>query len=104
MKAPSRFDAYVIETLLPDLVGHDRQPSAFLVYLYLVDRVTRLRVRGSAVSLSQLAAETGLSKSAVQRGMRVLVRRRLVRVDKTSPTAVPVYTPLRPWARREKAV
>jgi hypothetical protein len=23
-------DAYVLDTLLPDLVGHDRQPSAFL--------------------------------------------------------------------------
>jgi hypothetical protein len=28
-------DAYVIDTLLPDLVGHDRRPSAFLVYLHL---------------------------------------------------------------------
>ena len=28
MKEPCRFDAYVIETLMPDLVGHDRQPSA----------------------------------------------------------------------------
>jgi hypothetical protein len=24
-------DAYIIDTLMPDLVGHDRQPSAFLV-------------------------------------------------------------------------
>ena len=32
-KAPP--DDYVIETLLPDLVGHDRAPSAFLVYLKL---------------------------------------------------------------------
>jgi hypothetical protein len=28
-------DAYILETLMPDLVGHDRQPSAFLVYLFL---------------------------------------------------------------------
>jgi hypothetical protein len=28
-------DPYVVDTLLPDLVGHDRQPSAFLVYLFL---------------------------------------------------------------------
>ena len=28
-------DAYIVDTLMPDLVGHDRQPSAFLVYLYL---------------------------------------------------------------------
>ena len=104
MKAPCRFDPYVIDTLLPDLVGHDRQPSAFLVYLYLADRVTRGRTRGHAASLAVVAADTGLSKSAVQRGLRTLVRRRLVRVDRRGPTAVPLYTPLRPWGRRERAV
>ncbi len=104
MKEPSRFDPYLLDTLLPDLVGHDRQPSAFLVYLYLADRVTRGRVRGCAASLSTLAVDTGLSKSAIQRGLRTLVRRRLVRVDRAGPTAVPVYTPLRPWARRESEI
>jgi hypothetical protein len=44
--------------------------------------------------------ETGLSKSAVQRGVRTLLRRRLIRVEKASPTAVPGYTVLRPWVRR----
>jgi hypothetical protein len=104
MKEPCRFDAYVMDTLLPDLVGHDRQPSAFLVYLYLADRVTRGRARNYAASLATFAVDTGLSKSAVQRGLRTLVRRRLVRVDRHSPTAVPVYTPLRPWAKRERAL
>jgi DNA-binding GntR family transcriptional regulator len=104
MKEPARFDPYVLDTLLPDLVGHDRQPSAFLVYLYLADRVTRGRARGCAVSLTQFAVDTGLSKTAVQRALRTLVRRRLVRVERATATAVPVYTPLRPWARREKAV
>ena len=28
-------DDYVLDTLMRDLVGHDRRPSAFLVYLYL---------------------------------------------------------------------
>ena len=28
-------DPYVIDTLMADLIGHDRQPSAFLVYLLL---------------------------------------------------------------------
>jgi Helix-turn-helix domain len=102
MKESCRFDAYVLDTLLPDLVGHDRQPSAFLVYLYLADRVTRGRARSCAASLSTLAVDTGLSKSAIQRGLRTLVRRRLVRIDRRHPTAVPVYTPLRPWMRRER--
>ena len=48
MKEPSRLDAYIIDTLMPDLVGHDRQPSAFIVYLYLADRAARARTRGCA--------------------------------------------------------
>jgi hypothetical protein len=100
MKEPARFDPYLLDSLMPDLVGHDRQPSAFLVYLYLAHRSARARVRSVAVSLQAMAVDTGLSKSAVQRGLRTLVRRRLVRVDKTSRTAVPAYAVLRPWARR----
>ena len=46
---------------------------------------------------ADLAVDTGLSKSAVQRGLRTLVRRRLLRVEKASRTAVPAYTVLRPW-------
>jgi hypothetical protein len=97
---PARFDAYVLDTLMPDLVGHDRQPSAFLVYLHLAHRAARGRTRNVAVSLQTLAFDTGLSKSAVQRGLRTLTRRRLLRVDKAARTAVPVYTVLRPWVRR----
>jgi hypothetical protein len=100
MKEPARFDPHVVDSLMPDLVGHDRQPSAFLVYLYLSHRATRARARAVAVSLQTLAADTGLSKSAVQAGLRTLVRRRLVRVDKASRTAIPAYTVLRPWIRR----
>jgi hypothetical protein len=96
----ARFDPYVVESLMPDLVGHDRQPSAFLVYLYLTHCAVRTRTRSVAVSLQTVAADTGLSKSAVQAGMRRLVRRRLLRVDKEARTAVPLYTVLRPWVRR----
>ena len=28
-------DTYVVDSLLPDLVGHDHQPSAFLIFLFL---------------------------------------------------------------------
>jgi hypothetical protein len=100
MKEAARFDPYLFDSLMPDLVGHDRQPSAFLVYIYLAHRVTRARTRAIAVSLAAIAADTGLSKTAVQRGLRTLVRRRLLRVDKRARTAVPSYTVLRPWGRR----
>jgi DNA-binding MarR family transcriptional regulator len=93
------FETYVIDSLLPDLVGHDRQPSAFLVYLYL-SRHARGRVaRVITASLQQIASDTGLSKSAVQHAVRSLKRRQLVRVRQAHATAAPSYTVLRPWSR-----
>jgi hypothetical protein len=90
-------DDYIIETLMPDLVLHDRQPSAFLVYLYLLHAAgSRRRVRSSH---QQVALATGLSKSAVQGAIRTLIRRRLVRSTRESQTAIPEYTVLRPWRR-----
>jgi helix-turn-helix protein len=65
-------DDYVIDVLLPDLAGHDRSPSAFLVYLVLWTHLFRSERRAVAVSLQRLAAETGLSKSAVQAAIRLL--------------------------------
>jgi hypothetical protein len=93
-------DAYVVDTLLPDLVGHDRRPSAFVVYLVLW-RLTEGGRTGAAVSLRTLAESTGLSKRAVQTALASLAgRRRLVTIARESATAVPVYTLLRPWVRR----
>ena len=100
MASPTRLDSYLIDSLLPELVGHDRQPSAFLVYLYLWHRSAAVRARAVTVSLQRMAMDTGLSKSAVQRGIRTLLRRRLLRVAKSSPTSIPIYTVLRPWLRR----
>jgi hypothetical protein len=92
-------DAYVVDTLLPDLVGHDHRPSAFVVYLVLW-RLTDGGRRPIAVSLRALAEATGLSKRAVQTAIGSLAgRRRLVAVERESATAVPVYTLLRPWRR-----
>jgi hypothetical protein len=92
-------DAYVVRTLLRDLVGHDRRPAAFLVYLWLAAEAQR--VSGSvAVSYASLAEETGLSRSAVQMAVAWLVRRKLVGVEKATVTAVPVYTVLEPWRRK----
>ncbi len=92
-------DQYVFDVLMRDLVGHDRAPSAFLVYLHL------WRLSGSVpgskvpVSLQTIAESTGLSKSAVQNAMRRLLARRLVSSHKHSPTAIPEYRVLRPWRR-----
>jgi DNA-binding MarR family transcriptional regulator len=49
--------------------------------------------------LKQLAERTGLSKSAVQAALRILLRRQLVRTQHSTRTAVPEYFVQRPWAR-----
>ncbi len=95
-----RLDAYVLDTLLRDLVGHDQQPSAFLVYLCLWNRASGRRVRSARLSLRELAMESGLSKRAVQNALRHLATRRLVRAERAHRTAVPDYELLRPWRRR----
>jgi hypothetical protein len=93
-------DDYVLDVLLPDLTGHDRSPSAFLVYLMLWTNLFRSQTRVIEVSLQSLAAQTGLSKSAVQGAIRLLQNRSLIRITKTSRTAVPQYELLRHWLRR----
>ncbi len=90
------FDAYVLEALMRDLVGHDHRPSAFLVYL----TVTAASQEGAArLSHAQLAERTGLSKRGVQDAVAHLVGRDLLRVTRRGATDVPTYEPLTPWRR-----
>lgn len=93
-------DDYVLDVLLPDLAGHDRSPAAFLVYVVLWTKLYRSGERRVGVSLRELAEHTGLSKSAAQSGTRLLKRRSLIKVTKTSATAVPQYELIRHWVRR----
>ena len=93
-------DAYVLETLMPDLVGHDRRPSSFLTYLFLWARSDGASGRTVTASHREIAEGTGLSRRAVQDALAVLERRRLIGVERSRPTAVPAYSVLRPWARR----
>jgi CRP-like cAMP-binding protein len=95
-------DRYVVDTLLRDLVGHDRKPSSFLIYLHLATRVPSGRERRVAASHADLANATGLSKSAVQAAIRNLRRRRMVRMERATPTATPVYEVLAPWRRSSR--
>lgn len=91
------YDAYVVDVLMPDLIGHDHQPSAFVVYL----RLWRLTAGGQKpsvpTSLRALAEHTGLSKRTIQDAVSTLERRRLIQIQRAMPTAVPVYRVLRPW-------
>jgi DNA-binding MarR family transcriptional regulator len=90
---------YIVDVLMVDLVGHDRQPSAFLVYLYLWCRAKGKRERVVSASLQQIALDTGLSKSAVQQAIRTLRRRRFVHGRQESATSVPEYVLATPWVR-----
>jgi len=92
-------DAYVMETLLPDLVGHDRAPSAFLVYVKLWHAAGGPG-RKIKTSLSSLAVETGLSKSSVQGALRRLAKRGLVTSQRDGPTSIPLYLVQAPWRGR----
>ncbi len=99
------FDDYVIDVLMRDLVGHDRRPTSFLLYLWLQAEQNR---RGGPVqvSYSELAESVGVSKSSTQAAVNWLVRRKLLSVGKDNITATPCYTVLRPWraaARSESA-
>jgi hypothetical protein len=92
-------DAYVLDTLMADLIGHDRKPSAYLVYLFLWRRTHGAGQPTVQISLLDIATGTGLSKRAVQDALRSLSRRRLLSIQRESITAIPVYTVRRPWAR-----
>ncbi|HEX4389604.1 MAG TPA: helix-turn-helix domain-containing protein [Steroidobacteraceae bacterium] len=92
-------DAYVTDVLMPDLVGHDRRPAAFVVYLFLL-RHAQQRGRDSVtVSLQTIASKTGLSKSSVQSAIRHLKRRRLLDPELEATVAAPLRRVLRPWVK-----
>ena len=82
-----------------DIVGHDQQPAAFLVYLYLYGQTARGKWKPVAASLRMLADATGLSKSAVQNALESLRRRELIVTISNHATAVPRHRVLRHWRK-----
>jgi hypothetical protein len=98
-------DDYVVDVLMRDIVGHDRQPTAYLVYLYLYGQAARQKWKPVTASLRMLAEATGLSKSALQTALELLRRRQLIDTTSDHATAVPKHRVLRHWhegARRRK--
>ncbi len=91
-------DLYVIDALMPDLVGHDRRASAFLVYMYLW-RKTRAGAKPTVVSYSMIADATGLSKRGAQVALAWLERRELVRIQRPSATAASIISLRCDWRR-----
>jgi hypothetical protein len=90
------FDDYITDTLMRDLVGHDRKPVSFLVYLWLAAEQSKTggEVR---VSYQQVAESVGISKSSAQAAIRWLLKRKLLAARRENVTATPVYTVRSPW-------
>jgi len=94
-------DDHITDVLLRDLVGHDRRPAAFLVYLWLT--VEREKSGGPvSISFQELAESVGISKSSAQAAVRWLVRRKLLSASKANATAIPLYTVLMPWRKPQR--
>jgi predicted DNA-binding transcriptional regulator len=91
-------DDYVTSVLMRDLVGHDKRPVSFLIYLWLL---AEQKQRESVVQISyqELAESIGISKSSAQTAVAHLARRKLVLVNKATVTATPEYKVLSPWRR-----
>ena len=90
-------DDYVLDVLMRDLIGHDQQPAAYLVYLYLYGQAARKKWKPVTASLRALADATGLSKSAIQMALANLRRRDLIVTTRDHATATSRHRVLRHW-------
>jgi hypothetical protein len=99
-----KLDPYITDVLMHDLVGHDRRPVSFLVYLWFTAEQQKYAQQrhASAVSISyqELAESIGISKSSAQSAVAWLIRRKLLAATKTTVTATPEYKVLAPWRGR----
>jgi len=93
-------DDYVLDVLMRDLIGHDRKPAAYPVYLHLYGLAVRNKWKPIALSLRTIADATGLSKSAVHAALAHLRRRQLIATSADHMTATPRHRVLRHWRTR----
>lgn len=96
-------DDYVLDVLMRDLVGHDRQSAAYLIYLCLYAQAARAKWKPIPASLRMLANTTGLSKSAVQTALQTLRQRELIKTFRAHRTAIGRHQVLRHWRASQTA-
>src|ERR1700722_12159180 len=96
-------DDYVTDVLMRDLVGHDRSPVSFLVYLWLAAEPQRRNWPVQA-SYQDLSENIGISKSSIQAAVNWLSRRKLIAATKENATATPRYTVFTPWRDGHRSV
>jgi len=56
-------DDYVLDVLIRDIVGHEQQPAAFLVYLFLAGRAARQHWQPVKSSLRMLPMKPAFPKA-----------------------------------------
>jgi hypothetical protein len=91
-----KLNEYVVDSLMRDLVGHDRRPVGYLVYLWLAAEQQRLK-KPVSISYSNLAECVGVSKSSAQSAVSWLLHRKLISSTKANVTATPSYSVQTPW-------
>jgi DNA-binding MarR family transcriptional regulator len=92
-------DDYVLDVLMRDLIGHDKKPAAFLVYIHLYRQAAQNKWRNVSASVRTIAEATGLSKSAVHAALTHLRRRQLIATTADHMTATPRHRVLRHWRK-----
>ena len=86
-------DPYVIDVLLPDLVGHDRRASAYLVYLVVAASPS------GRLAIGYGHERAGVSRRSAQAAVAHLRRRGLLAIRRGGATETSEYQALRPWRR-----
>jgi hypothetical protein len=93
-------DEYFYHVLTPDRVrsGHI---SAVIVYQRIKKETVDRARKTVTLSLQRMAEYTGLSKSAVQKAIRILIEREDIgRVERTTATSTSEYRILKPCRSR----
>jgi hypothetical protein len=98
-----KLDEYVLDSLMRDLVGHDRRPVSYLVYLWLAAEEQRQK-KPVSISYSDLAQSVGVSKSSAQGAVAWLTHRKLISSTKANVTATPNYTVQTPWKANSRRI
>lgn len=89
-------DRYILDTLMRDLVGHDRRAASYLVYLTILNAA---HDGFTTLSHQQIADRSGLAKRTVQDAILHLASRQLLVVKKRSRTEPAKLRLLTPWMR-----
>ena len=60
-------DDYILDVLMRDLIGHDQQPAAYLVYLYLYGQAARKNGNRSSRAYERLPTPLAFPKARSKR-------------------------------------